>query len=81
MADNAVSFTDHQIEMIKNAVAMVPVDRRSHFIKSLANRLCADAGRPGDKALQQSILFTLAAYGVSASRESLFQQPKRKLAS
>jgi hypothetical protein len=60
-----MALTDFQLTEIKRAAALLPVNARDAFLRSVANRL-ADSEQCNDQDIAAAIEFVLSCRGVSA---------------
>jgi hypothetical protein len=68
-----LTLSDSQLERLMQAAAMLPVQARDNFLRSVANRV-ADLPRIGTAEIEDAIAFVLAGRGIIAGRRDKTHQ-------
>jgi hypothetical protein len=77
-----LTLTDHQLRQVQTAAAMLPVNARDSFLRSVANRL-ATIHQPNDHQVNSAISFVLGLRGIAVgqSRHKEQHHARRELRS
>jgi hypothetical protein len=60
-----LALTDHEMQLVMLAAALVPPDRRDAFLRSVANRVRGARG-----GIAEAVAFVLLAYAISIDRDT-----------
>ena len=70
-----MSLTDSQLELVKQAAALIPPHDRDQFLRSVANRL---RSHPTDHDLQDAINLVLNGRGIAGGVKANWTVPETK---
>ena len=59
-----LALSDHQLQQVQQAAAMLPVSDRDMFLRSVAGRL-SDIATPTDSDVAQAVSFVLSCRGIA----------------
>jgi hypothetical protein len=73
-----ISFSDVELDRIRDAAPLLPVERRNQFLRNVANRL-GDLQAPTYADIELAITSVLSAHGIAVSRRAFSKQPTDNL--
>ena len=72
-----ISFSDAEMDRIRDAAAMLPAEKRGQFLRVVANRL-GGFHKPTPANIEQAIASALSAHGIAAGRGAFKRRPEPK---